>query len=58
VALALLSAWDVLHDLVYMLAAARPCCLPANSARDGSAHVVFPFVLCTFFDPTIPLGVY
>lgn len=42
-ALALLFAWDVFHDLVHMLAAARPCCLPANSARDYSAHVVVPF---------------
>ena len=57
VALALLSAWDVLHDLVHMLAAARPCCLPANSAGDCSAHVVFPFNLNALFQSTIPPGV-
>jgi len=57
VALALLSAWDVLHDLVHMLAAARPCCLPANSAGDCSAHVVFPFNLNALFHSTIPPGV-
>lgn len=57
VALALLCAWDVLHDLVHMLAAARPCCLPANSARDCSAHVLFPFTLNSLFLSTIPPGV-
>lgn len=43
VALALLATRDVLHDLVHMLAAARPCCFPTDSARNGSAHLVFPF---------------
>lgn len=56
-ALALLFAWDVFHDLVHMLAAARPCCLPANSARDCSAHVVVPFNKIAMITATIPLGV-
>lgn len=43
VARALLCARDVPHDLIHMLAAARPCCLAANSARDCSAHFGVPF---------------
>ena len=55
-ALALLTARDILHDLVHVLAAARPCRLSANSARDGSAHVVFPFDLNALIGQLYPRG--
>jgi hypothetical protein len=43
VTLAPLAAGDVPQYLVHMLAAAGPCCLAAHSARDRSAHSLFPF---------------
>ncbi len=57
-ALTPLRAWDVLHDLIYMLATPRPCCLAAHSTRECSAHVVFPFTFDRFFELSIPLGVF
>lgn len=58
VARALLSARDVLHDLVNMLAAARPCSFATHSARNRSAHLVFPLDADAFPNKIYPPGVY
>ena len=56
VTLELLCTRDAPHDLVHMLAAARPCRLATNSARDRPAHLVFPFDVDALLDKLYPRG--